>query len=83
MISFPPMPTSSGTNIDQFNNIYTTLHDMSGTEQTFHYTKEDVRRMEQKESAANGGNIPKDSPVAAIQVSEIPLLRHYPTMKIY
>ncbi|KAL1297398.1 hypothetical protein AAFC00_004933 [Neodothiora populina] len=40
---------------------------MSGTEQTFHYTKEDVRRMEQKESAAHGGQVPADSAAAAIQ----------------
>ena len=41
---------------------------MSGTEETFHFTKEDVRRMEQKESAAHGGSIPADSATAALQV---------------
>jgi len=40
---------------------------MSGTEQTFHYTKEDVRRMEQKESAAHDGKVPADSAAAALQ----------------
>lgn len=40
---------------------------MSGTEQTFHYTKEDVRKVEQRESAAHGGNVPSDSNAAALQ----------------
>ncbi|MCJ1486152.1 hypothetical protein MMC06_006328 [Schaereria dolodes] len=34
---------------------------MSGTEETFHYTKEDVRKLESRESKAHGGNIPKDA----------------------
>jgi hypothetical protein len=42
---------------------------MSGTEQTFHYTKEDVRKMEQRDSAAHGGNVSADSNAAAMQVS--------------
>ncbi|KAF2238049.1 hypothetical protein EV356DRAFT_508657 [Viridothelium virens] len=40
---------------------------MSGTDETFHYTKEDVRRLEQKESARHGGNIPKNSETAGLQ----------------
>lgn len=54
---------------------------MSGTEQTFHYTKEDVRRMEQKESAAHGGQIPADSATAAIQVRSVTPL--CPAMVVY
>ena len=42
---------------------------MSGTEQTFHYTKEDVRKMEQRDSRAHGGNVSADSNAAAMQVS--------------
>lgn len=42
---------------------------MSGTEQTFHYTKEDVRKMEQRDSAAHGGNVTADSNASAMQVS--------------
>ena len=44
---------------------------MSGTEQTFHYTKEDVRKMEQRDSAAHGGNVAADSNAAAMQVSKL------------
>jgi len=40
---------------------------MSGTEQTFHYTKEDVRKMESREAAQHGGNVPADSQAAAMQ----------------
>ncbi|KAI4763374.1 hypothetical protein E4T52_14876 [Aureobasidium sp. EXF-3400] len=40
---------------------------MSGTEQTFHYTKEDVRKMEQRDSRAHGGNVAADSNAAAMQ----------------
>ncbi|THV77388.1 hypothetical protein D6D18_03902 [Aureobasidium pullulans] len=40
---------------------------MSGTEQTFHYTKEDVRKMEQRDSAAHGGNVTADSNASAMQ----------------
>ncbi|KAI4842890.1 hypothetical protein E4T44_07055 [Aureobasidium sp. EXF-8845] len=40
---------------------------MSGTEQTFHYTKEDVRKMEQRDSRAHGGNVSADSNAAAMQ----------------
>ncbi|CAD0097635.1 unnamed protein product [Aureobasidium mustum] len=43
---------------------------MSGTEQTFHYTKEDVRKMEQRDSASHGGNVSADSNAAAMQVSD-------------
>lgn len=46
---------------------------MSGTEQTFHYTKEDVRKMEQRDSAAHGGNVSADSNAAAMQVSNLAL----------
>ena len=42
---------------------------MSGTEQTFHYTKEDIRKMEQRDSKAHGGNVAADSNAAAMQVS--------------
>lgn len=40
---------------------------MSGTEQTFHYTKEDVRKMESRESRANNGDVPAGSVTSKIQ----------------
>ncbi|KAI9708195.1 MAG: hypothetical protein M1820_004149 [Bogoriella megaspora] len=40
---------------------------MSGTDQTFHLTKEDVRKLEQEESSRHGGNIPANSQAAAMQ----------------
>jgi hypothetical protein len=42
---------------------------MSGTEETFHYTKEDVRKLEQEESKKHGGNVPASSETAGLQVS--------------
>jgi hypothetical protein len=44
---------------------------MSGTEQTFHYTKEEVRKMESRDSAAHGGNVSANSNAAALQVSNL------------
>jgi len=42
---------------------------MSGTEQTFHTTKEDIRKLAARESDRHpDGNIPKDSEAAALQV---------------
>ena len=38
------------------------------SEQTYHLTKEDIRTAESKESAAHGGDIPKGSDAAALQV---------------
>lgn len=40
---------------------------MSGTEQTYHLTKEDVRKVEQREGKAHGGDIPSDSTAAGLQ----------------
>ncbi|KAK8214836.1 hypothetical protein M8818_002419 [Zalaria obscura] len=40
---------------------------MSGTEQTFHYTKEDVRKLESRESNLHNGQVPADSNAAAMQ----------------
>ncbi|KAI9872579.1 MAG: hypothetical protein M1830_001456 [Pleopsidium flavum] len=34
---------------------------MSGTEETFHYTKEDIRKLESRESKLHGGSVPKDA----------------------
>jgi hypothetical protein len=44
---------------------------MSGTEQAYHLTKEDVRKAEQRESHAHGGNIPAGSDTAGLQVRQI------------
>jgi hypothetical protein len=41
---------------------------MSGTEETFHYTKEDVRKMESRESKAHGGNVPADGQASGLKV---------------
>ncbi|KAK2802575.1 hypothetical protein FQN51_004367 [Onygenales sp. PD_10] len=40
---------------------------MSGTEKTFHTTKEDIRKAESQASARHGGNIPSDSDVSAMK----------------
>jgi len=40
---------------------------MSGTEETFHYTKEDVRKMESRESKAHGGNVPADGQASGLK----------------
>jgi len=40
---------------------------MSGTEETFHYTKEDLRKLEARESKKHGGNIPADSEVSQLK----------------
>lgn len=42
---------------------------MSGTEQAFHLTQEDIRKAQQQESKAHGGSIPADSETAGLQVS--------------
>ena len=52
---------------------------MSGTDETFHLTKEDVRKMESRESAAHGGKVPQDSQAAAMQVRATESLRQQPT----
>lgn len=38
------------------------------SENTYHITGEDVRKMESRESKSHGGNVPKDSDVSAIKV---------------
>ncbi|EMF16986.1 uncharacterized protein SEPMUDRAFT_32776 [Sphaerulina musiva SO2202] len=40
---------------------------MSGTQETAHFTKEDVRKLQQQESKAHGGNLPADSYAAGLQ----------------
>ncbi|KAI9803079.1 MAG: hypothetical protein M1833_001149 [Piccolia ochrophora] len=40
---------------------------MSGTEETYHYTKEDVRKLEARESKLHGGNVPADSEVSHLK----------------
>ncbi|CAK4030585.1 Hypothetical predicted protein [Lecanosticta acicola] len=40
---------------------------MSGTEETYHLTKEDIRKTEQQTSKLHGGNIPADSEAAGLQ----------------
>ncbi|KAI9813399.1 MAG: hypothetical protein M1827_004073 [Pycnora praestabilis] len=40
---------------------------MSGSEETFHYTKEDIRKLESRESKKHGGNVPADSEAAQMQ----------------
>lgn len=42
---------------------------MSGTEQAYHLTQEDIRKPQQQESKAHGGSIPSDSEAAGLQVS--------------
>ncbi|KAK4993424.1 hypothetical protein LTR50_000354 [Elasticomyces elasticus] len=42
---------------------------MAGTDETFHYTKEDVRKMESKQSHLHGGNVPAGSEAAKMQVN--------------
>jgi hypothetical protein len=39
------------------------------SDQTFHVTSEDVRKIESKESKFHGGEVPKDSDTAALKVS--------------
>lgn len=46
----------------------TTTAIMSGTEQTYNLTKEDVRDIQARESKVNGGAIPADSAAAGLQV---------------
>ena len=41
---------------------------MSGTEETFHYTKEDIRKLESRESKIHGGNVPKDAESSHLKV---------------
>lgn len=45
---------------------------MSGTEETFHYTKEDLRKLESRETKAHGGKIPKDAEASIMKVSMPP-----------
>jgi len=44
----------------------------AGGENTFHTTKEDIRKPESQESKAHGGNVPGGSETAAMQVSIYP-----------
>ena len=39
------------------------------SDQTFHVTGEDVRKMESNESKFHGGEVPKDSDTSAMKVS--------------
>lgn len=41
---------------------------MSGTEATYHLTKEDVKKFQEQESKTHGGNIPADGVAAGLQV---------------
>lgn len=41
---------------------------MSGTEETYHMTKEDIRKPQSATSKAHDGNIPKGSDAAMLQV---------------
>jgi len=41
---------------------------MSGTEETNHLTKEDIRKPQSKESNIHGGSVPANSEAAALQV---------------
>lgn len=41
---------------------------MSGNEETFHYTKEDVAKLESRVARNNDGKIPAGSEAAALQV---------------
>ena len=43
---------------------------MSGTEETYHLTKEDIRKTESKASGAHGGDVPAGSDAAGLQVSD-------------
>jgi hypothetical protein len=42
---------------------------MSGTEETYHMTKEDIKKPQSKTSNVHGGDIPKGSEAAMMQVS--------------
>ena len=44
---------------------------MSGTQETAHFTKEDVRKLQQQESKAHGGDLPANSYAAGVQVSKL------------
>lgn len=41
---------------------------MSGTSESYHLTKEDIKKDQAAASKAHGGNVPKDSEAAALQV---------------
>ena len=45
---------------------------MSGTEETYLYTKEDVRKLEARESKLHGGKTPADSEASQIKASTLP-----------
>jgi len=40
---------------------------MSGTEETFHYTHDDTRKLESRESKQHGGHVPKDSEASLLK----------------
>jgi hypothetical protein len=42
---------------------------MSGTEETYHMTKEDIKKPQSKTSNVHGGDIPKGSEAAMMQVN--------------
>ncbi len=41
---------------------------MSGTEETFHYTKEDIRKLESREARIHGGTVPADAESSILKV---------------
>lgn len=47
---------------------------MSGTQETFNLTKEDVRKIQERESRANDGDIPAGSDAAGLQVGLLPTI---------
>jgi len=49
---------------------------MSGTEETFHYTKEDVRKLESRESKLHGGSVPKDAESSHLKVASLRALAY-------
>lgn len=44
---------------------------MAGTEETYHLTREDLRKAESKVSQKNDGVIPKDSEVSILKVRQM------------
>lgn len=53
------------------NKLHIQHINMSGTSEAYHLTKEDVRKVQQQESKAHGGDIPADSAAAGLQVSPL------------
>jgi hypothetical protein len=39
--------------------------------ETFHVTKEDIRKLESKESKKHGGDVPADSEASALKVNNL------------